>query len=150
MQKMTASFVLLVVLQLSVQAQNRRMVLSVPDSVGMKVQEHIIGILTTTDKKDFYCLLEADTGQTFRLTVFAFDPDCPPNPWVDLAHGVLLVNDRQIPLLFDYDFWFGTFLKEPPSDYGRQEQPIFKVLSLTDSYIIYFKKEGNILGVEQW
>ena len=129
---------------LNTQQQEEKIVYVFPDSVEVAVYEYITQVSEYFIKRGeevcYYLVLEKDTANVYRLIVQRYDPSYNPNHRANLSNRVAVINDKRLPLLFDYDELFGTVDAINMGRYGvRNESYVKRSITIRDwAFTIYF------------
>ena len=124
-----------------VQSDTTKIVYVFPDSVEVAVHEYI------TQKKwirsykpSYYLLLEKDTADVYRLVVLHYEPSYNPTHRANRSNRVAVINDKRLPLIFDYDELFGTVDAVNIGKFGeRNEGYVKRSITIYEwPYTIYF------------
>jgi len=109
---------------LSVYSQENKIVYIFPDSVEIAVNEYITQ--EREEKTSYYLVLSKDTADIYRLLVLRYDPLHNPTHRANLSNRVAVINDKRLPLLFDYDELFGTVDTINIGRYGERDDGYVK------------------------
>jgi len=134
---------------LSVYSQENKIVYIFPDSVEIAVNEYITQ--ERKEKTSYYLVLSKDTANVYKLMVSSYDPSYDSTHRANVSNRVAVINDKHLPLLFDYDERFGTLDAINIGRHGERDDGYVKrSITIYDwHYTIYFigdfKDYGTIL-----
>jgi len=131
---------------LSAYAQENKIVYVFPDSVEVAVYEYITQdseyfIKERGEEVCYYLVLSKDTADVYKMLVQRYFPKSyKSNDRVNISNRVAVINDKRLPLLFDYDELFGTVDVINMGKYGeRQDGYVKRSITIRDwAYTIYF------------
>jgi hypothetical protein len=132
-------------------AQGRKIMYIFPDSVEVRIYNHMQKELKAKQDNKHYFFLRQDTIGLYSLTIVPFKDSDQTQilSWVNGTNRYALVNDTSYPILLDYDFRFST-PDLRTGDFGHRDGNIRKLHLLAHGYTIYFRTNGLILKEVYW
>lgn len=134
----------IIVISINVYAHKQDSIIFIfPDSVEQKLYEQIIRY-DNYEKLNFEFYLNSLKDGKFRLT-YSCSAHVHDNYWAKNTNRFILINDREYPLLFDYDSKFST---KKPSEVGRYRQregTIERSVFIYEGYNITFDEFGRFI-----
>lgn len=132
-------------------SQGNKITYILPDSVEVRIYNHLQKVLRTRNDNKYYFFLRKDTVGAYSLTIVPFkdNDQTQDKNWANCTNRYALVNGNLYPILLDYDFTFST----PDQDVGslgHRDGNIRKLNLLAHGYTIHFKMNGVILKEDNW
>jgi hypothetical protein len=147
------AFILFLSLGLKGYSQSSNVVYIIPDSVEVAIERQITYLKVDTTKTLVYFLLEKDDEGIYSLSLFLDimkQQKELAGKLLKPTNRVLLINKNKYPLMFDYDFRFGTPKEDQIGTFGRREGNVLRSVLLFHGYTIYFNKLGKIIKTSNY
>ena len=136
---------------LPIYSQVQKIIYIFPDNVEVAVNSAIN--VKTKEKVCHYLVLRKDTIDTYNLIVSYYLPSDSSSDNSGLSYRIensdrmAVINDKQYPLLFDYDYRFGTKDAINIGEYGKRDEGfVLRTMIIYDAaYTIHFRSDGTIL-----
>lgn len=129
-----------------------KVVYIIPDNVESAIEKQIILLHNEPRKEFIYFILAKDDVNSYRLSL-VHNPSKVKKGLEGKAlkstNRVLLINQTKYPLVFDYDFAFGTPKEDQVGTFGKREGNVMRSAMLFHGYTIYFNRSGVIHGVSE-
>lgn len=143
MPRLTLIIFLIVIGQLYTRAQQSDSIIYIlPDQVEIKLNSHIEKIYTYDPNRECYFYLEKTNDENFRIFVGTKSKD---TIWANFSNRYVVVNNRKISLIFDYDLIWSTKNTENIGSFGKRAGEILKTKIIYDGYNITFDRNGKCL-----
>ena len=119
-----------------------------PDSVEICLDSCIGKIEESGLDFQFYLLLESDSS-LYRLSIGRYTKGEANNilPWIKQSNRYAVVNNRSLPLIFDYDLNFSTKWGDKIGNFKEREGEVSRVKLLLHGITIFFNNYGKIVKV---
>lgn len=92
--------------------------------------------------RECYVYLEKINDEKFRIFVGAKSKD---TIWANFSNRYVVVNNKKIPLVFDYDLIWSTKKTENIGSFGKRDGEILRTKIIYDGYNITFDRYGKYL-----
>lgn len=127
----------------------KKIIYVLPDSVEVLISEHI-----NSDNKrnsNFFCFLQKRSEYNI-VTIISYKRDRKLlTDWVVNSNRYVIINNRYLPVLIDYDFEFGTIQPDSIGAFGSRDDGYVKRMKfIAHDYSITFKRDGSVVKVEKW
>lgn len=147
------AFILFLFLGLKGYSQSSNVVYIIPDSVEVAIEKQITYLKVDTTKTLVYFLLEKDDEGIYSLSLFIDimkQQKELAGKLLKPTNRLLLINKNKYPLMFDYDFTFGTPKEDQTGTFGKREGNVLRSALLFHGYTIYFNKLGKIIKTSKY
>jgi len=134
-----------IICSLPIYSQEHKIIYIFPDNVEVAVNKFINK--ETREKTCHYLVIVKDTVDTYKLIVPSYRPSDRSHLsyYVESTNRMAIINDKQYPLLFDYDYRFGTRDTVNVGRYGERDGFILRTMPIYDAYTIHFRTDGTII-----
>lgn len=113
-----------------------------PDEVEMAIDRYMES-LPNSEELRFVLTLYKNTNGTYDLYVNSHGADNGGSLyWERITNRYAVINNREYPLLFDYDYDFGTSRPSEIGTCGERDGQVMRVMSVNDGFHLTFSKLG--------
>jgi len=139
------TFMLMLLCSISVYSQEKDSIIYIfPDKVETKLYDEMQKY-TFNEKMSFEFYLKHIEKDTFQLFLSQYN-QVLDNSW-PYTNRFILINDKKYPLIFDYDFMFGTEKPNEAGEFGKRDDGfVLRTLRIYEGYSIKFNKTGNYVS----
>lgn len=113
-----------------------------PDDVETAIDRYMES-LSDSEELRFVLTLYKKTDGTYEIFVNSHDADNGGSLyWERVTNRYAVINNRECPLLFDYDYDFGTSRPSEIGTSGERAGQVPRVISVNDGFHLTFSKQG--------
>ncbi len=113
----------------------------IPDSVEILASEYI-------EKHNEYCyFVMYNNGENYELFIVSGDDyqDKSYSAFITNSNRKVVIDDKEYPMLFEYDFDFSTIDKLNIGEFGKRDGMIKRVQAIYHGYSIKFDRSGKLI-----
>lgn len=128
-------------------AQSEKTIYIVSDSVEVRLKKQIDKSRRNNPGISFSCMLGRGSDDLFSISLLKNQEnsgDSFVKGLVKSTNRYLLIEKEKIPLIFDYDFKFGSSDVERIGHFGEREGNIKRSSLLHHEYTIFFDSQGDV------
>jgi len=125
----------------------------VPDTVEILLEKQVRSFKNNIKDEKVYFLLGKENDNTYHLSLIRDKSNQIDNMTAKLLKSnnrCIVIDQEQYPLIFDYDFTFGTPKETQIGEFGKREGNIVRSNMLFHGYSIYFNMKGQVLKVSKY
>lgn len=118
-----------------------------PDDVEVAIDQYTESLPNKEDLQFVLTLYKNGDG-TYEIYVNSCSTDRKnANPyWQQVTNRYAVINKGLYPLLFDYDYDFGTPQPSETGTYGQREGQVLRIASCNDGFHLTFSRSGICLN----
>lgn len=100
--------------------------------------------LANSKELRFVLTLYKNEDGTFEIYVNSLGADNRDTTiyWAQITNRYAVINESMYPLLFDYDYDFGTPRPSETGTYGQREGQVPRIITCNDGFHLTFSKSG--------
>lgn len=125
----------------------------VPDTVEILLEKQVRSFKNNIKDEKVYFLLGKENDNTYHLSLIRDKSNQIDNMIAKLLKSnnrCIVIDQEQYPLIFDYDFTFGTPKETQIGEFGQREGNMVRSNMLFHGYSIYFNMKGQVLKVSKY
>ena len=134
-------------------AQSEKTIYIVSDSVEVRLKKQIDKIRQNNPGVSFSCMLVRRSDNLFSISLFKNEENSGNsllNKLVKNTNRYLLIEKEKTPLIFDYDFKFGSSDVEHVGYFGERDGNIKRSSLLHHGYTIFFDSQGDVRRISEY